>query len=126
MTDLQREIRKALQTYLADDDSEDDSELEHLISSHPEIIGKHTGKYPDVHRLMDVMVGDKLFTVLRQISKGEKIHLQPIDVDFFSEKLGVPLWVTGEALKRWAEEEENDPRKEEVRDWQRFFRPEPE
>jgi len=123
MTDLQSEIRKALRTFL---ETDDDTELERLVSSHPEIIEEPTGKFPDLHRLMDVVVGDEFFRVSRQISKGERIYLVPLHEGLFDERIGVPLWVTGEALERWAEEEENDPRKEEERDWQRFFRPESE
>lgn len=62
---IQCQLKSALFRYL---ESGDSAELFKVLSIHPEIISEKYGEYPDVHRLIDLRVGERGFRVCRQIS----------------------------------------------------------
>lgn len=64
---------------------------------------------------MDITLVDRSYRVVRQISLDEKILLRPIE--HAAAPLGVPLWLTGEKLKAWEKEENDNPIDEDV-DWE--------
>lgn len=111
---IQSQLRSALLCYF---ESGDATEFCNLTSSHPEIIATDYGEYPDMHRLMDLRVGERNFRVCRQISRGEMISLVPIEELFNTP--GVPLWLTGEKLALWAANEEKNP-SDEPTDWNQY------
>lgn len=107
-------VRDVLLRYL---DSHDAIELVELVSAHPEIISMNYGDYPDVHRMMDLMINGVNFRVCRQISKKENITLTPVGE--ISNVPGVPLWLTGEKLILWAKREEESPSDGPI-DWNQY------
>ena len=111
---VQGQLKSALSRYL---ESGDGVELRQVLSAHPEVISEEHGEYPDVHRLVDLRVGERNFRVCRQISQGELITLVPIGELF--DTPGVPLWLTGEKLTLWATNEEESP-SDEPTDWSQY------
>ena len=111
---VQGQLKSALSDYLEHDD---EAELSHILASNPEVVSAEYGEYPDVHRLVDVRIGERSFRVCRQISQGELITLTPIEEVI--DTPGVPLWLTGEKLALWAANEEEDP-SDEPTDWNRY------
>lgn len=98
------QVRQALFRYI---ESGDVSELREILVSHPNLVSGGAGDYPDVHRLMDVVIDGSGFRVCRRISEGESICFAPIND--ISNVPGVPLWLTGERLTLWAAQEEENP-----------------
>jgi hypothetical protein len=111
---LQENLRLALTDYLS---SGKKGALQSLVDEHPEIISPSLGDYPDTHRIVDVRIGDAHYRVCRQISTGEKLTLSLVDEAF--DDPGVPIWLKGEKLKKWAVAEEDDP-SDEPTDWEAY------
>ncbi|MBB5020610.1 hypothetical protein HNQ59_003935 [Chitinivorax tropicus] len=111
---IQGLLKRALSHYLEFGDSE---ELRQILNAHPEVISAEYGEYPDMHRLMDLRIGDRNFRLCRQISQQESITLIPIEELF--DTPGVPLWLTGGKLVLWATDEKENPSDEPI-DWNRY------
>ncbi|RCS56456.1 hypothetical protein [Parvibium lacunae] len=111
---LQLELKSSLINFLT---SGDESSLIAMIDEHPEIVTSVYGDYPDFHRVVDVVIGGKYYRVCRQISNDERLTLSVIDEP--SDVSGVPIWLEGEKLRKWAEAEEEDPSDEPV-DWEKY------
>ena len=112
---VQSQLKSALSRYL---ESGDGVELRKVLTAHPEVISEEYGEYPDVHRLVDLRVGDRNFRVCRKISQDELITLVPIGEMF--DAPGVPLWLTGDKLALWASNEKDDP-SDEPTDWSQYL-----
>jgi hypothetical protein len=95
----------------------DGAGLSALIANHPELCTTQAGEYPNFHRILDIWVGGRFFRVCRQISHGEALVAVPIDEP--SDVPGVPLWLTGEKLREWAVDEEENP-SDEPTDWNKY------
>jgi hypothetical protein len=111
---MQNLLKSALADFL---DSKNDATLKNIIDIHPEIVGPMSGDYPDMHRVMDLMVGNKCYRVCRIISQNEKLIL--FEIDKIMDNPGVPLWLCGEKLLEWALSEEENPSSDPV-DWEYF------
>lgn len=98
------QVRQALFRYI---ESGHVSELREILVSHPNLVSGGSGDYPDVHRLMDVVIDGSGFRVCRRISDGKSIRFAPIND--ISNVPGVPLWLSGERLILWAAHEEENP-----------------
>ena len=74
-------------------------------------------KFPEHHRICDIIVKDRAFRITRCAACHENIYVSDIDVAIaHEEETGVPLELRGEALRQWIEYEKESPSKEEV-DW---------
>ncbi|WP_212796274.1 hypothetical protein [Pseudomonas sp. St316] len=111
---VQSQLKSALSRYLETGDGVD---LRKVLIPNPEVITEEYGEYPDVHRLVDIRIGDRNFRVCRKISQGELITLTPIEELF--DTPGVPIWLTGDKLTLWATDEKEDP-SDEPTDWSRY------
>ncbi|ALV08952.1 hypothetical protein [Roseateles depolymerans] len=111
---IQEQLKDALISFL---ESGDATEIGEIIASNPDLVSFNCGDYPDVHRVMDLQLNGKSFRVCRQLSRAENITLTPIDEP--SETPGVPLWLTGERLMRWATDETENPA-DEPTDWSKY------
>ena len=117
MSSAQARVREALETYLT---SADGAPLIELLEAHPELVVESIpGPYPDCHRICDVVLGRRVLRVLRSTAEDERILFLGISLAIRTDEAGVPLWLSGEALRRWVQEEDDDPSDEEV-DWERF------
>ena len=108
---LQSKLKGMLKDFFKSGDA---SNLELLVESHPELIAKNFGDYPDFHRVVDVQIGDKHYRICRQISAGESLTFSPIDKA--RDEPGVPIWLEGEKLKAWAHDEVENP-SDDPTDW---------
>ena len=115
MTSAQHRLREALRKYV---ETGDESEMQAAIDAHPELISESAGEYPDFHRVMDLVVGGRSFRVCRWISKGEMLLLVPTKRADPS-NAGVPLWLSRDRLRDWAEEEEENP-SQDATDWEEY------
>jgi hypothetical protein len=89
--------------------------LAQFIDKHPKIKKEECShNYPWNHRLLDVIIGDQAYRVSRCISCGEQLTFTPIDANAANREPGVPTWLTGDALKQWAREEEERPAEDPV------------
>lgn len=111
---LQKELKPALASFL---NSGNENSLISIINAHPEIVMSSFGDYPDLHRIVDICVGGKCYRVCRQISTGEKLTLSLVDKAL--DDPGVPIWLEGEKLKKWAKSEEDNP-SDEPTDWDSY------
>jgi hypothetical protein len=66
-------------------------------------------RYPWNHRLDDVKIGDQAYRVSRCVTCGEQLTFTPIAMSAINPEPGVPTWLTGDALRRWVSEEEEQP-----------------
>lgn len=111
---LQDEMKSALHTFLT---SGNKVAIKSLIVEYPDLVTQDIGDYPDCHRITDVCIDNKHYRVCRQISAGEKLTLSEIKESL--NELGVPIWLEGEKLKKWAKEEEENP-SDEPNDWEMY------
>ena len=111
---LQTELKSSLITLL---DIGNESAVASIITKYPEVIATASGEYPDSHRIADVCIQNKNYRVCRQISDDEKLTLALIDEP--SDAPGVPIWLEGEELRRWAKSELENPA-DEPTDWESF------
>ena len=84
--------------------------LADFVIGHPQAQEVCAHEYPYLHRICDLTLYDKRFRVLRciacnGIAGNERLMFKPIDVEY-SGKSGVPYWLSGEGLRKWAEAEE--------------------
>lgn len=101
---LQNDLKSALIDFLS---LGNDFALGSIIKDHPEIITSSYGEYPDCHRIVDVCLEHKHYRICRQISAGEKLTVSSIDEAL--DDLGVPIWLDGDQLIKWAKSEEDNP-----------------
>ena len=87
-----------------------------ILEESPEVVSAEYGEYPDFHRITDIQLGSKFYRVCRQISQNEKLTFMDID-ELMDQAPGVPLWLEGEKLKAWAE---NDSDTDEPVDWESY------
>ena len=112
--DYQKKVKLLLNDYFK---LGDESDLLIFLNKHPEIISNNKleeYEYPDVHRIVDIQIGENKYRICRQISKNE--YLTFIEIDKVMNESGVPLWLEGKKLKEWAESDDID---EEV-DWEKY------
>ena len=110
---LQDKLKLLLSDYF---ESGDEAGLLAILEEHPEVVSTEYGEYPDFHRITDVHLGSKIYRVCRQISQDEKLTF--IEIDELSDQVpGVPLWLEGEKLKAWAEEDSDT---DEPVDWESY------
>lgn len=105
MTDAQETLRETVRDYLA---SGDTAWLRTTIAAHPEIVSEEHGAYPDLHRILDLVVDGRHLRLCRWISRGERLSLVPMTPPRLAEPAidGVPLWLSGPRLREWADDEE--------------------
>ena len=108
--DLQANWKAALIDFL---DSGNKSGIKEIIKNHPEVITSVDGYFPDLHRIFDISIGFRSYRICRKISECEKLTLSLIKNDTLSDVEGVPIWLSGEKLKVWAE----NPAEEDT-DWE--------
>ena len=113
--DYQKRVKLLLKDFLK---LGDESDLLIFLNKHPEIISNNKleeYEYPDVHRIVDIQIGENKYRICRQISKNEDLIF--IEIDDLRHEVGVPLWLEGEKLKEW--EESDSGLKEEI-DWEKY------
>lgn len=67
-----------------------------------------------------MLVAGQFVRLVRCVSCGEKYYLVPIDAGVAAlDEPGVPEWLSGEALRKWAEDEDASPEEGPV-DWNRY------
>lgn len=110
---LQDKLKLLLSDYL---ESGDKSGLLAILEEYPEAVSAESGEYPDFHRITDIQLGSKIYRVCRQISQNEKLTFMEID-ELKDQVPGVPLWLEGEKLKAWAEEDSDT---DEPVDWESY------
>lgn len=111
---LQEQFRQQANEFV---NTGDGASLATLIATYPELRTTEVGEYPDFHRIFDIRVGHQVFRVCRQISQGETLVAVPIDEP--SDMPGVPLWLVGEKLREWADDELQNP-SDEPTDWNKY------
>jgi hypothetical protein len=111
---MQNLLKSALTDFL---DSGNDAALKNIIDIYPATVSSMSGDYPDMHRVMDLIVGNKCYRVCRIISQNEKLIL--VEINEIMDSPGVPLWLCGEKLLEWAFSEEENPSSDPV-DWEYF------
>jgi hypothetical protein len=101
---LNEKLKSTLVDYL---NTGSEHPLKSLIDLHPEVVAINVGDYPDCHRIVDIRIGGKSYRVCRQISADERSTLT--EIDKVLEEPGVPIWLEGEMLEKWARSEEDNP-----------------
>lgn len=112
--DSQQQLREALQTFI---ESGDVRAVATVLMAQPGLVDDATGQYPDCHRVIDLVVGGQSFRVIRCVSKGEQLSL--VRISHANASPGVPLWLTGDGLRRWCADETDAPSKEPT-DWEAY------
>ena len=115
MAGAQHRLKEALRRYV---ESGDNSEVQAVIDAHPALIRDDGGEYPDFHRILDLVIDGRSFRVCRWISNGERLSLVPTERAQPSVS-GVPLWLSGQRLRDWAQEEEEEP-SQDATDWEQY------
>lgn len=110
----EEELRRLWEGYLKDGIAEP---LLQFLLANPDVIGPCEHKHPYMHRLCDVRLNGQDWRVGRCILCDERLDFSR--TDYYSSQPGVPYWLTGEMLKRWVEEEVEEPSKDAV-DWERY------
>ncbi len=105
MTELQKQIKAALESFL---DKSDPNSLQHLLTDNSVVCAGVNGDYPNLHRIMDILIGKSWYRVCRKASADEQLFFVPIDAPDNTVP-GVPLWLEGEQLRKWIEDEEAEP-----------------
>jgi uncharacterized protein (TIGR02996 family) len=82
--------------------------------------------YPQHHRLCDVRLRGKPFRVTRCMNCNGMLQVFRITDSAWSPRSGVPLWLQGQALQRWIEDElateSTDEPADRPSDWERYRR----
>jgi hypothetical protein len=89
-----------------------------FLREHPEAAVHCGHDYPQLHRVMDVMLDGKPYRLLRCATCGEELTLAPLDASAATSE-GVPYWLNGVKLLDWVEDERRSPAEEPV-DWERY------
>lgn len=111
------DLRPHWEAFLADGD---EGALRAFIGQHCEVTVECDHAYPQRHRIADVRLGAEAFRVSRCVLCGERLTIRPIDPSAASsQEPGVPLWLTGKALRDWAQREAESPAKGPP-DWDRY------
>jgi len=62
--------------------------------------------YPERHRVCDIEVDGKYYRILRCVTCSERLAFEQIrEESACTSVLGLPLWLTGEHLRRWVANE---------------------
>lgn len=75
-------------------------------------------QYPWQHRITDLNLGPELVRVWRCVECGEVLAFTSIEPSSLSTEAGVPRWLVGDALHRWALEERDRKRGIENTHWE--------
>jgi uncharacterized protein (TIGR02996 family) len=84
--------------------------------------------YPQRHRLCDVRLRGEPFRVTRCMTCNGKLQLFRVADSVWGSEPGVPLWLEGEALRRWIEDERaaesaaegDEDLRDHPTDWERY------
>jgi hypothetical protein len=90
-----------------------------VLREHPEAMIHCEHDYPYLHRVVDVILRGQMHGVLRCTLCHDELTFKPIPADIANSSEGVPHWLRGPKLRRWAEEEAEFPTKGDI-DWERF------
>ena len=110
------ELQPLLEDFLK---SREEAPLLKVLREHPEAMVHCGHDYPYLHRVVDVALRGQTHRVLRCTLCNDELTFKPIPADIASPSEGVPHWLKGPKLRRWAEGEAEFPTKGEI-DWERF------
>lgn len=76
------------------------ADIREILEASPDLARSCSHGYPQKHRVFDIIVGDRQYSVARCCSCNERVALVP-NTTGFNDSPGVPLWVTGRYLRAW-------------------------
>jgi len=110
------ELQKRWEDFLK---AREEGPLLEVLREHPEAMIHCKHDYPYLHRMTDVVLRGQMHRVLRCSLCHDELTFWPISADLGSPSEGVPHWLKGPKLRRWAEEEAECPTEGDI-DWEMF------
>jgi len=115
-TPLDSQLKREIESFLKTGEG---SPILNLIRANPDVQVACGHSFPDLHRIQDLILEDRRYRLLRCVTCGERLVLEPLSQE--PGEPGVPLWLSGDALLYWACREKKYPSEGPI-DWEAIRR----